>query len=207
MTQSPKDAWNARYNEEGFAYGHEPNDFLKKHVHLFPEKSKILFVAEGEGRNAVFAATQGHEAIAFDLSEAGKVKAENWMRQCNTTIQYEISDLIEFDFGKEKWDAVVFIYSHFPKPLQEMAIEKSIRGLKMGGLFLMECFSEKHLEYRNLSNVGGPADIALLYDIKTIEKHFDSFEHIYFGEEIIELAEGKYHQGTGAVIRGIFRKV
>lgn len=88
-----------------------------------------------------------------------------------------------------------------------MAIEKSIRGLKMGGLFLMECFSEKHLEYRHLSNVGGPADITLLYSAQSIQKNFDSFEQLYFSEEIIELEEGKYHQGTGAVIRGIFRKV
>lgn len=207
MTQSPKDAWNQRYNEECFAYGHEPNDFLRQHIHLFPEKSKILFVAEGEGRNAVYAAKMGHEAVAFDISDAGKIKAENWMRLCKTQIEYHVADLTDFDFGDQQWDGIVFIYSHFPKPMQTLGLQKSIQGLKLGGLFLMECFSEKHLEYRHLSNVGGPADIALLYSGQSIQKTFDSFEQLYFSEEIIELEEGKYHQGTGAVVRGIFRKV
>lgn len=207
MTQSPKEAWNQRYSEEGYAYGHEPNLFFKQSISLFPNGGRILFVAEGEGRNAVYAASLGFQAVAFDISEAGKIKAENWMRQNNTRIEYHISDLNDFDFGRAQWDGIVFVYSHFPKGLQSVAIDKSIMGLKTGGVFLMECFSENHLEYRPLSNVGGPADKALLYDPEWVKDKFQNFEVKHFAEEIIELNEGKYHQGRGAVVRAIFRKV
>jgi hypothetical protein len=47
--------WNERYSNEEFAYGEEPNQYLNEQL----EKRKagtILFSAEGEGRNAVFAA-------------------------------------------------------------------------------------------------------------------------------------------------------
>lgn len=46
--------WNQRYSEEGFAYGTEPNDFLKaKYTHI-PKGGRVLCLAEGEGRNAGF---------------------------------------------------------------------------------------------------------------------------------------------------------
>ena len=38
---------------------------------------KILFVCEGEGRNAVYAAQKNWDVTAFDLSEEGKNKALN----------------------------------------------------------------------------------------------------------------------------------
>ena len=50
-----KEFWDERYNEENFAYGHEPNVLLKKILDKLPA-GKILFPAEGEGRNAVYAA-------------------------------------------------------------------------------------------------------------------------------------------------------
>lgn len=207
MTQSPKDAWNQRYSEEGFAYGHEPNDFFKSNMHHIPQKGKVLFIAEGEGRNAVYAASQGFESVAFDISEAGKRKAEHWMKQCQTQIEYHIADLNHFDFGDEQWDAIIFVYSHFPKPVQQTAFTKTCQALKKNGVVILECFSEKHLEVRHLSNVGGPADRALLYDADEVRLGFSALQLEYLQEELIELNEGKYHQGRGWVIRGIFRKV
>ena len=70
-----KQFWNERFTEETFAYGKAPNEFLKENIHLLP-KGNILFVAEGEGRNAVYAAKNGFEVTAFDLSSGGKKKAD-----------------------------------------------------------------------------------------------------------------------------------
>ena len=43
--------WDERYREEGFAYGREPNDFLRGMVERLPA-GKTLCLAEGEGRKA-----------------------------------------------------------------------------------------------------------------------------------------------------------
>ena len=51
--------WDQRYSETGFAYGTEPNDFLKSAYAHIPEGGHVLCLAEGEGRNAVFLARQG----------------------------------------------------------------------------------------------------------------------------------------------------
>ena len=66
--------WNSRYSAEEYAYGEEPNAFIKQQLdNLIP--GKILFPAEGEGRNAVYAAKLGWNVEAFDLSTEGREKA------------------------------------------------------------------------------------------------------------------------------------
>lgn len=68
--------WNERYAEKEFAYGILPNEFLKNTLEPM-SPGKILFVCEGEGRNAVYAAQKNWDVTAFDLSEEGKNKALN----------------------------------------------------------------------------------------------------------------------------------
>lgn len=69
------DFWDERYSRDEFIYGEQPNEYLKqKLAQLAP--GKALFAAEGEGRNAVFAAKSGWIVSAFDQSEAGKTKAK-----------------------------------------------------------------------------------------------------------------------------------
>ena len=44
--------WNDRYKANEFAYGEQPNNYLKEQLEKLPAGT-ILFPAEGEGRNAV----------------------------------------------------------------------------------------------------------------------------------------------------------
>lgn len=45
-----KEFWDQRYSEEGWAYGQEPNEFLKENWRYFQSAGKILCLSEGEGR-------------------------------------------------------------------------------------------------------------------------------------------------------------
>ena len=72
MEKTGLDKWNDRYGSEAYAYGEMPNNYLKEQLEkLTPDT--ILFPAEGEGRNGVFAATQGWKVYAFDTSVEGKI--------------------------------------------------------------------------------------------------------------------------------------
>jgi len=66
--------WNERYREPGFAYGTAPNEFLVSVVDRIPQ-GKILSLAEGEGRNAVYLASLGYQVTGVDGSEVGLRKA------------------------------------------------------------------------------------------------------------------------------------
>lgn len=70
------DNWNGRYASEEFVYGKLPNEFLKEQLVKLPV-GEILFPAEGEGRNAVYAARLGWTVSAYDISSEGKGKHYN----------------------------------------------------------------------------------------------------------------------------------
>ena len=69
----PREFWNHRYAMPGFAYGTEPNDFLREVAPTL--KGPVLCLGEGEGRNAVFLAQRGLDVTAVDLSAIGLEKA------------------------------------------------------------------------------------------------------------------------------------
>jgi 2-polyprenyl-3-methyl-5-hydroxy-6-metoxy-1,4-benzoquinol methylase len=115
-----KQFWNDRYTESEFAYGKEPNQFLKVHIHLLP-KGKVLFVAEGEGRNAVFASKNGYQVTAFDYSDSGRKKALALALENNVEIEYEVSDVLQLSYQKNSFDAIVFIFAHFPSDIRKEA--------------------------------------------------------------------------------------
>ena len=66
--------WDERYSMEEYAYGITPNEFLVENVSCIPN-GKVLSLAEGEGRNAVFLAKQGYSVTAVDASLVGLSKA------------------------------------------------------------------------------------------------------------------------------------
>ncbi|MCC6652380.1 MAG: SAM-dependent methyltransferase, partial [Candidatus Eisenbacteria bacterium] len=48
MTDSaatPPPDWDERYAAEGWAFGSEPNDFLREHAHLLPVAGRVLCLA------------------------------------------------------------------------------------------------------------------------------------------------------------------
>ena len=75
--------WDVRYRADEHAYGREPNGSLRAEAHRIPHE-RVLCLAEGEGRNAVFLAGLGHEVTAVDFSTEGLRKAERLARdRCN----------------------------------------------------------------------------------------------------------------------------
>ena len=198
--------WEDRFGKDEFAYGTEPNDFLKTQIALL-QPGKILFAAEGEGRNAVFAAKNGWEVYAFDISQEGKKKALHLALENHVTLDYQIGQLAELDFTPNQMDAIALIYAHFPAEIKSNYHQQLDKLLKPGGTIIFEAFSKKHLEYVTSNpNVGGPKDLAMLFSIEEIQHDFPNYEWIYLKEEIIDLHEGIYHNGTGSVIRFVGRK-
>ena len=67
--------WNKRFETEGYAFGTEPNEYLREHAARWHPGNRVLCVADGEGRNSVWLAGQGISVDAFDISEVGVTKA------------------------------------------------------------------------------------------------------------------------------------
>ncbi|SHK81306.1 class I SAM-dependent methyltransferase [Chryseobacterium polytrichastri] len=200
------DRWDERYSNDEFAYGTQPNNYLKDQLQKL-EPGSILFPAEGEGRNAVFAAQLGWQVSAFDISSEGKNKALQLAESNNVTIDYQVGELQTLNFQEEQFDAIALIYAHFPAEIKSSIHKMLDKYLRKGGYIIFEAFSKKHLELvlKN-EKVGGPKDIGSLFSIDEITSDFPNYDIIELIETEIELNEGLFHNGTGSVIRFVGQK-
>lgn len=206
MNESWIDRWNERYSMEAFAYGEQPNNFLKEQLSGLAV-GKILFPAEGEGRNAVFAATLGWQVSAFDISIEGKNKALKLAEMNQVRIDYQVEELQNLAYQPEQFDAIALIYAHFPADIKSVYHKTLDKYLRKGGIIIFEAFSKKHLEYiAKNEKVGGPKEEAMLFSKEEIKADFDNYEIIILEETEIELNEGLFHNGLGSVIRFVGKK-
>jgi 2-polyprenyl-3-methyl-5-hydroxy-6-metoxy-1,4-benzoquinol methylase len=200
------DRWNDRYSSEEFAYGTEPNNYLKEQLEKLKPGS-ILFPAEGEGRNAVFAAKSGWKTSAFDISEEGKNKALQLAKSNSVKLDYQVGELETLDFHTEQFDVIALIYAHFPADMKSFMHHVLDQYLRKGGFIIFEAFSKNHLDFviKN-EKVGGPKDIGSLFSMNEIKADFSNYIIIELEQKEIELSEGLFHNGTGSVIRFIGQK-
>ena len=82
---------------------------------MFTVKSPTLLPAEGEGRNAVFAASLGWQVHAFDTSTVARDKALNLAAENNLNILYAITAAEDFDPGSYRYDAIGLVFTHFER--------------------------------------------------------------------------------------------
>ncbi|PKL84387.1 MAG: SAM-dependent methyltransferase [Ignavibacteriae bacterium HGW-Ignavibacteriae-3] len=188
--------WDTRYSSREYIYGKTPNIFLEGELNKI-KPGKILFLGEGEGRNAVYAASLGWEVDAVDYSAAGKDKAEKLAAEKKVKINYRVENLADFNPRQNYYDAVVLIYLHLDEVLRENVTLKSISALKREGKIILEAFEKDQLKYSS----GGPANEELLYSLSEIAEDFIDLEFEKFSKEIIQLNEGSKHKGKAAVIR------
>lgn len=198
--------WNDRYNENEYAYGEYPNVFFKEELDKL-RPGKLLLPADGEGRNAVYAATKGWDVSAFDQSEAGKAKAHQLAKKKNVTIDFQIHDLLELAYPPESFDVIALIYVHTPPSIRTKIHRGLCKLLKPGGKLILEGFHKDHLKYNSVNpKAGGPKMADLLFSYEELKEDFSDLDINMLEEITTHLDEGEYHVGQSAVIRMVATK-
>ena len=193
--------WNQRYAAEEFAYGTEPNLFFKEQLEKM-NNGKLLLPAEGEGRNAVFAASLGWDVTAFDISTEGKRKAGELAARNKVSFNYLIADYENIQFEPATFDCIALIFAHIPAEKRTEYHQKMLSFLKPGGFVLLEGFSKKQINYSS----GGPRDFRLLYSKTELETDFQQLSILQIEDIETELNEGGFHNGTAALVRLVGKK-
>ena len=193
--------WDQRYSEPGWAYGTEPNDFLKAEAGQIPP-GEVLCLAEGQGRNAVYLASLGYQVKAVDQSAAGLAKAQSLAALRGVEIRTQQVDLAEFDLGHACWQGIVSIFVHLPAALRRAVHQRAVAALASGGILLLEVYAPAQLEL----GTGGPKELDRLGSLEDFQQDFAELEVLICRELRREIDEGKYHQGQGAVIQFLGRK-
>lgn len=200
--ESVEKMWNSKFSCEGYMYGKDPNQFLKQEIDKLENPSKILFLGEGEGRNAVYAALKGHEATALDASSIGLEKAKQLSKEYHVEIKTIHTDLAQWQPPIEQYDVMMSSYMHLMEPLRTAAFHKAMEALKEGGVFVGEFFSQEQL----LRTSGGPKNPDLLYSVESLQTIFKMYNIVMLDAMEIELNEGTHHVGEASVIRIIVKK-
>jgi SAM-dependent methyltransferase len=197
-----KEFWDSRYKEPAFAYGTRPNEFFQENIDKL-STGKILLPAEGEGRNAVYAARKGWEVSAFDYSVQAMIKTFQLAERYDATLHYTVQDVANFVPSEAFYDVVGLFYTHFPIELRPTFYQKVKAALKPSGLVMVEGFHKNQKFYQS----GGPKDETMLFSLEEFQNAFEDCEMILLEDKIIDLDEGLYHQGKAHVVRMIARKL
>lgn len=194
--------WDSRFSSQEYIYGIEPNEFFRDEL-LKLRPGSILLAGEGEGRNAKFAIENKWKVLAVDASIEGKKKAIKLIGEESENFKYEISNLLDFDFGTEKFDAVGMSFLHLPSSIRKEIHQKLVKSLKSGGHIIMEAFDISQLEMQS----GGPKSLDMLYTIDMIEDDFEGCKHIVLEKTKTILSEGNHHKGEANVVRYLGQKL
>lgn len=194
--------WDERFSTEEYIYGTEPNRFFKTQIDKILKPGKLLLPGEGEGRNAVYAASMGWYVDAFDQSSVAKRKSLKLAEKNEVRIRYTIADLRNFMPIKNYYDAAAVIFVHLDPHTRKVFHKKIIDSLKPNGKIVLELFSKQQLG----KSSGGPQDLSMLCSLKDIKNDFKELETILLEEKLILLNEGDKHSGEASVIRFVGEK-
>ncbi len=197
-----KNKWDERYDRNDYYYGTEPNSFLAAQKNKFLKNSKVLCLAEGEGRNAVFLAKIGCDVTAVDSSQAGLNKLVKLAEKNRVQVKIICCDLNDFIFEENYWDFIISIWCHLPSLLRSKIYGKAVLSLKAGGIIIIEAYTPQQLKFKT----GGPQDPDLMPTMALLETELIGLNLTLKQEIERNVGEGVGHQGMSAVVQIIGKK-
>ena len=202
MPGPPPAFWNARYAEPELAYGDAPNDFLASVADRLPESGRVVCLAEGQGRNAVWLAARGHRVLAVDQSAVGLARAQSLASARGVTLDTEVADLAAFDLGEAAWDAVVSVFAHTPADVRRDLHRRAVAALRPGGALVLEAYTPE----QTARDTGGPSGDAardICMTAEGLRAELDGLRFEILRETERAVHEGPYHTGEAAVVQAL----
>jgi SAM-dependent methyltransferase len=187
--------WNQRFQTERYIFGIAPNEYLRAQAQHLAPHSRVLCVADGEGRNSVWLARQGHRV--------GIAKAHKLAGEAGVSVNFAVADGDALQWPTALYDAVIAIFIQFADPaMRERLFERMVRALKPGGVLVLQGYTPRQLEYKT----GGPPFASHLYTAELLRHAFGRLHVIDLSEYEAELTEGTQHSGHSALIGLVARK-
>jgi len=178
------DAWNARYDSDELVWGGEPNLFLPPEVaSLTP--GRALDLACGEGRNAVWLASQGWDVTGVDFSSAGVAKGEHLASEHGAHVTWVVADATTWAPPAEGYDLVIVFYLQLPAAERCGAVATAVRALAPEGTFLLVAHDLLNLTEGH----GGPGDAGVLTTADAVVDDLASASLAHGVELVVERAE------------------
>ncbi len=168
--------WEERYGTPEYLYGKEPIEFLKENIEILP-RGRVIELAMGEGRNAVFLAQNGFEVEGCDISTRALEKASHLAQEKGVHLKVFQADLDTYQLPEQAYDVVACFYY-----LQRSLIPQMKAALKPGGMVIMETYTKENPKY----GFSGPKNPDYLLDTNELLQLFSDLKVILYREMIVD---------------------
>ena len=176
--------WDARYDTAELIWKGDPNQFLPPQVEgLVP--GRALDLACGEGRNAVWLATQGWTVTGVDFSAVGLDKAARLAAVHGVEAEWICADATAWTPPTPGFDLVVLFYLQLPAHELALALRNAIAALAPGGTLVLVAHDLLNLT----EGYGGPKDENVLCTVDAVLDALAAAELALEVELIIERSE------------------
>jgi len=165
-------AWDDRYQATDSVWSPTPNVFVKEYLENLP-LGRMVDVAGGEGRHALWFAQRGWESENFDFSAVGVSKSMELAEELRVSDRFHghVGDAESTqDFFLAPADLVVIAYLQIPADSLAAAIANAARQLVAGGTL----FGVWHARENLTEGVGGPQDPAVLPTLDELSTAFSA---------------------------------
>ncbi len=200
---NPANFWDDRFSQPEYLFGTKPADFLTRHIHFLAPCSRVLCIADGEGRNSVWLAGQGMQVVAMDGSVVALDKARALARTAKVSVDYRQGDVTRWDWDGAQYDVLVGIFFQFLGPDARQQVFAGLhRALKPGGLLMLHGYAPRQVGY----GTGGPPHVENMYDLALLNEAFGGYDMLYEADYDADVDEGRGHSGRSALVDFIARK-
>ena len=152
----------------------EPSTLLLDHLHLL-SKGRVLDVAMGKGRNAIYLAKHGFDVEGVDIDEKAVSACVAEAKTKDLKIKAKIVDLTDYSISPNIYNAIIcFNY------LQRDLIHQMREGLKKGGIVIYQTFLiDQHIRF------GKPKHREYCFEHNELLNFFRDFRIIYYKEGFV----------------------
>lgn len=151
-------AWNERYAAVDLMWSVEPNRFVAEIITGWVP-GRAIDLACGEGRNAIWLAQQGWQAVGVDFSNTALGKAATLADSNQLSIEWVCADATTYQPKASSFDLALLCYLQLPDVEIRTVIHHALTALAPGGALLFIAHALDNLEH----GIGGPQDPAVLY--------------------------------------------
>lgn len=178
--------WDKRYKEGFYDGASDPHELLKRFWHAMPG-GRVIDIAMGNGRDAIFLADKGFDVCGIEQSmEAIKIARQS----AKKNLSIICGDAGFLPFKQDTAEGILVFYFLLRNTMADI-----ISILKKGGVLVYETFLKRQNDIDRRRNPD------FLLDDGELISYFRGFE-ILFYEETISISEGK----SRAIARLVGRK-
>jgi SAM-dependent methyltransferase len=149
--------WDARYAASDLVWSAEPNRFVEAETAELPP-GRVLDLAAGEGRNAIWLAENGWSATAVDFSRVALQKAAHLAVARGVSLEIVEADVTAYEPESAAYDLVLIAYLQTVASARDAWLTRAVRALAPGGTLLLVGHDRSNLD----GGYGGPQDPAVL---------------------------------------------